>query len=157
MQMNTGNPTASAVIWDWQDTGPSADARSSGASNRLKGVLQGCVTAGAAALMWLLDFRHLATVAGTMAAIIVFLALVSPKVGFTALQRLVQGLGALIGRVLGWVVLFALFYLFFVPFGALFRRARRDTMKRYYEADAPTYWDELPAGASERSSRTRQF
>ena len=52
-----------------------------------------------------------------------------------------------------WIVMVPIFYGVFLPFGLLFRRGRRDRMKRYYDPDAQSYWEERPerpAGYRER-------
>jgi hypothetical protein len=38
------------------------------------------------------------------------------------------------------VLLVPLFVLFFLPFGLLARRGRRDRLGRFFDPDAPTYW-----------------
>ena len=97
---------------------------------------------------------HMAMVVGSIAGLLVVLALLSPNVGYAAMERAAQGLASLIGRLLGSLVLIILFYTFFLPFGLLFRRARRDTLQRFFDSEAPTYWDERPA---QIRVRTRQF
>ena len=34
-----------------------------------------------------------------------------------------------------------LFYIFFLPFGKLLRRGRRDRMQRYSDEEAKSYWE----------------
>lgn len=146
---------ASAGIWDWKATAPSSSAPPAGLSPRMRGLLQGSLTVLVAAMMWRFELRHMAMVAGGMGTLVIVLALVSPSSALAALHRAVQWVGNSIGRALGGLLLVLVFYFFFVPFGALFRRARHDTLKRYYEPDAPTYWDTRPAALVR--SRGRQF
>jgi hypothetical protein len=49
------------------------------------------------------------------------------------------------------------FYLIFLPFGLLFRRGRRDSMRRYFEADQESYWQRRDPEREETRSRERPF
>ena len=61
-------------------------------------------------------------------------------IGFTHFGEQYCNSKRVVGRFLTWILLSWIFYGFFLPFGALFRRGRRDSMKRFYEPEALSYW-----------------
>jgi hypothetical protein len=138
-RMRSGRPEAAAVVWEWNPalaTPPRRDAR----AVRLRGAMQAAAgLAVAAALAWR-GHRVPAGVAGGVAAVIAVAALGSPFGVYAAIERVFETLGGWVGRALTWIVLPLIFYSFFAPFSVLFRRGRRDSMKRSFDADAESYW-----------------
>ena len=105
-----------------------------------RGALQaGAGLAVAGGLAWL-GHRTPAIVVGSVASAIGLAALVSPLGLFAAIERVFAALAVRIGQALTWTLLPAIFYLFFAPFGLLFRRGRRDSMRRFFDRDATSYW-----------------
>jgi hypothetical protein len=96
-----------------------------------------------------------AYLAFAMAAGVLLSALLSPHGLHAGLERLFEATGRAVGRAMTWIVMLPLFYLFFLPFGRLRRRGRRDRLRRYFEADADTYWE--PHAPVPSSSRERQY
>lgn len=124
---------------------------------RLRGCVQGGVAlAVAGAFLWL-GHRTPGTIVATIGSGIVLAALVSPNGAFAAIERGVAALGRGIGRALTWLLLPAIFYAFFVPFGALFRRGRRDAMRRFFDADAASYWSPADPRRQTPESHARQY
>ncbi len=85
--------------------------------------------------------------------------LLSPTGLYAALQRLFAATGRAAGRITTWLVMVPLFYLFFLPFGRLLRRGRRDRLKRSFDRAAGSYWRRSAAsfrdcGGRRRPSRT---
>ena len=68
------------------------------------------------------------------------LAVVWPA-AFIFLESILRALGTKVGEAVTWLCLAPVFYLFFLPFGLLFRRGRRDAMQRLLEPNATTYWE----------------
>lgn len=58
-------------------------------------------------------------------------ALLSPERAYAAIWRVVGLVANGIGS--GWGAPYPLYYLFFVPLGALFRRGRADRLERFFE------------------------
>jgi hypothetical protein len=80
------------------------------------------------------------------AAGFIFLSsMLSPKGLFAALEHMLGAVAGRLGRAIMWVSLVTVFCAFFVPFGALFRSGRRDTLKRFLEPDAESYWNWEPS------------
>ncbi len=149
-----GRPEAAAVIWDWQATEPPPGSSTAGL--RLRGTIQATVGAGAGVVFLSLDARILAAVALTIAAGLLASALISPGGLYSAIDRAFRALGHQVGRALSWLLLPAVFYLVFWPFGRLFRRGKRDTMKRSFDPEAESYWSPHRTVSPPESYR-RQF
>jgi hypothetical protein len=133
-----GRPEAAEVVWSWK---PAATAASPDAGPvRLRGALQAAAGLAVGAGLFWFGRRTPAAVVSAIAAVVGLSALVSPFGVFAAIERSFDALGRGIGRVLMWIVLPAIFYLFFAPFSVLFRRGRRDSMKRAFDAEAESYW-----------------
>ena len=92
-----------------------------------------------------------------IAGFILLSALVSPTVVYAGIEKLFDSLGHLLGRAMTWLLMVPLFYLFFLPFGLLFRRGRRDRLRRYSERDAATYWERREGPTAASHSRERQY
>ncbi len=134
-----GRPDAAAAIWRWQD-GAMMDAARRVRAARRGALIRFVVASSAGALFFLLHRPIAAAAAGALGVLGLALAIASPLGAYAALERAVATLGRLIGTLLTWLLLAPVFYLFFTPFGLLFRRGRRDPMKRALEPDAKTYW-----------------
>ncbi len=107
-------------------------------------------------MFFLVGARILSAVVLTVTASLLLCALLSPTGIYAAIDRAFQALGRWVGRALSWILLPAIFYLFFFPFGRLFRRGKRDTMKRSFDAEADSYW-QPHRGVSASKSYPRQF
>ena len=155
-QARQGRAEAAAAIWDWRgERSQTPEARPS--RPRLRGTLQALVGAGVGTLIFAFVSRIAGTVVMSIATLILLSALLSPTGLYAGIERLFAALGRRIGTGLTWVVLPLLFYLVFLPFGMLFRRGRRDPMKRFYETDAESYWSPRRVGRSGSASHTRQY
>ncbi len=138
--VRAGRPEAAAAIWSWRDRGGSpAPDPTHGA--RIRGSLQALATAAAATAVLLLWSRTVAALMFVFAALLLFAALASPGGLYAGLLRLFAATGHFAGWLLTWALLAPLFYAFFVPFGLLLRRGRRDRLARHYDAGAATYWE----------------
>ncbi len=147
-----GRPEAAAAIWNWRSEMPKR-ALPSPARARLRGVLQALVGMSIGALMLFLWSLTLGWVVLAFANVILLSALVSPTGLFAGIERASLALGNRLGQLL----LAAVFYLFFLPFGALFRRGKNDRMRRFYEPDATSYWESPDAVRTISRSRQRMY
>ncbi|MFQ5415487.1 MAG: hypothetical protein ACE5FL_00415 [Myxococcota bacterium] len=137
-----GRPEAAAVIWhpDHALTGTETARRA-----RIRGAAQAAVGAAiAGALMFFFDARTLPFIMLGAAGVVFLSAMLSPKGVFSALENLLEAVAGRLGRVVMWISLATIFYVFFVPFGVLFRRGRHDRLKRFFEPDAESYWNWEP-------------
>lgn len=136
--VRAGRPEAAAVIWDWR--GEADDSRHRAKHARRGALIRFVVASAAGAIFFVLHRPVAASIAGGIGTLTLILALASPLGAYAKLDRVVTRAGELVGTVFTWVLLAPVFYLFFTPFGFLFRRGARDPMKRRFEPSAPTYW-----------------
>lgn len=150
-----GSPEASAAIWRWRvaESPPESGPRPS--RLRVQGTLQAAVGAGFGLLCFLFWSRTIAIVAFSMAGTLLLAALLSPTGLYALLRRLLDATGRGVGRVMTWIVMVPIFYGLFLPFGKLMRRGRRDRLKRYFDAEASSYWE--PHQVMATSTRERQY
>ena len=93
--------------------------------------------------LYLLGSIWVAFVAWGLSGLVLLLALASPLGIYRRLDNLTRAIGRGVGTFLSWVLLAPVFYLFFTPFGLLFRRGRRDTLARRFDPRTTTYWKRL--------------
>jgi hypothetical protein len=152
-----GRPEAAAAIWNPRGEASERPTEIASGSARLRGALQALGAGLIAALLFLFLSRLIGCIVGTIAAIILFSALLSPTGLFATIERGFQALGRVTGRALTFVLMSAVFYLVFLPFGLLFRRGRRDAMKRFYDREASTYWEPHSQDRASAEAHLRQF
>jgi hypothetical protein len=142
-----GRPEAAAAIWTWQSE---AAPRPSAAPIRRRGALQAAVGLAVAGGLFWAGRASWAAVVAAIATGIGLAALASPLALYAAIERGFAALGRGVGHSLTWLLLPAIFYGFFAPFSLLFRRGRRDALRRRFAPDAASYW----SSRVERATRT---
>ncbi len=149
-----GRPEAAEAIWNF-----TADERATAAPSRvrLRGSLQALAGVGVGVVLFLFVSPTLGRIVMGIAGFILLSALVSPTVVYAGIEKLFDSLGHLLGRAMTWLLMVPLFYLFFLPFGLLFRRGRRDRLRRYSERDAASYWERREGPTAASHSRERQY
>jgi len=129
------------AIWTWREEEHSQPQETSSAQKiRTRGAIQGAVGLSIAALVYTFLSPVAGWIIGAIAGTITLAALVSPEGLFAGIEAGFRAVGRVIGRVLTWGLLSSIFYGFFLPFGGLFRRGSKDSMKRFYDPDSPSYW-----------------
>lgn len=149
-----GRPEAAAEIWNWREPRVEAPHESLQRARAL-GSLQALGTAALGALLFVYWSRIIGAVVLSLSGVVLASALISPTGLYLAIRRGFGALARLTGRAMTWILMVPIFYLIFLPFGVLFRRGRRDRLKRYFETDAVSYWEthEGPTAASQRYDR----
>jgi hypothetical protein len=150
-------PDASRVIWDWRREQSAQARREARRRARLAGAVQGVVAAGVGATLLLFGLVLLGWLGLALGALTAAAALLSPERLYASIRRLTSSLGIRIGRTVSWLLLAPLFYLFFAPFGLLFRRRQRDPLERCFEPDLPTYWKRRASPEPSPSGYERLF
>ena len=156
-QLRAGRPEAAAIIWNWHGSDSAEKSAGSSSRTRLKGSIQGVAAGAMGALLYLYWSQTVGRIVMGLGTVILLSALVSPTGLYRLVERLFAALGLWTGRAINWILLVPLFYLFFLPFGLLFRRGRRDSMTRFYEAESSTYWRGRRRARSGSSDRRRQY
>ena len=141
--LRRGNPEAAGRIWAWNHAEHTREtlAQQTRAA-RKRGTIQALVTALMAALLFWIEWRIPAFIASAIAGLTLLGAMVSPTGLFAGIERLVAWTARRLGIAASWLMLVPLFYLFFVPFVALFRRGARDRLRRSYATGAESYWNQ---------------
>jgi hypothetical protein len=150
-----GAPQASAAIWRWRAAEAPAASGAPAPRVRLRGSLQAAAGAAVGLAFWWFGSTTVAAIAFALAGLVLISALASPAGLYAMLQRFFDASGRVLGRVMSWIVMVPIFYLFFVPFGTLLRRGRRDRLHRTFDAQAATYWE--PHTPMRSSTIERQY
>ena len=152
----TGRPEAAEAIWRISEEAGAAQQVGS-RRGRTRGSLQAlvglCVGLGLALFGW----PTLGRVVMGVALLIGISALLSPGVLYAGIERFFDASGRVLGRAVTWLLMLPLFYLFFLPFGRLLRRGRRDRLQRFYDEQAASYWEPRQGPTAASDSRERQY
>jgi hypothetical protein len=136
-------PEPSSVAWSWRERTAAAEAAHAreAASNRRKGLI-GCAIglAAAAAVHFFLHRPFAAAVITTLTVLSTLVALVSPLGAYKSLNRVLERFAHAVGLAFTWVLMTALYYLVFLPVGALLRARGKLAISRRADPRLPTYW-----------------
>jgi hypothetical protein len=158
VEIRSGRPEAAAAIWPWRERAAvAANAAGEASRARRRGLVRGVVVAAVGALLLVVWSRVVGGIVLGVAGVILLSAGVSPTGLYAGVEGLFAALGRWTGQALTWILLVPLFYAFFLPFGCLLRRGRRDRLKRFFEAEAPTYWEPHAGPTASSGSRARQY
>jgi hypothetical protein len=125
---------------------------------RRRGAIQATIGGAVAALLYAwLQWKIAAGVVASIAGLLLLASLVSPTRLYAAIERGTAAFAGWVGTGLTWIVMPPIFFLIFLPFGLLFRRGRKDSMKRFFEADARSYWVVRDPAREATRSRERPF
>jgi hypothetical protein len=152
-----GRPEAAAAIWPWRQAAGPAPLTGNPARLRLIGSLQALAIALAGLALLRFWIKPAGVIALCISGVILVSALASPTGLYAGVRRFFIGLGHLTGRLLTWVLMPLLFYLLFLPFGRVFRRGRRDRLRRFFEPEATSYWEPHRGPTASSSSRERLY
>lgn len=151
---------ASSIAWSWRDRAAQkerARAREA-ASARTRGVIGGLIGVAAAfAVYYFLEHALVAGVIGGFALGLTLLALVSPLGAYKRVSGLLERFAHAVGSGVTWVLMTLLYFLVFLPTGALLRARRRLGITRAADRSLPTYWKRTEERARTPESYRRQF
>lgn len=130
---------AAESVWPWQTSDMDGRAARVAAVFR-RAALRATIGLMAAGLLGWFAHPTPAIIVATIATLTFVLAVASPLRAYASLERVLAALARGAGLLVGWLVLLPIFFGFFVPFGLLFRRGEKDSMKRRFAPDLATYW-----------------
>ena len=152
-----GRVEAAEQIWEWREQSPETSAPTSHTRARIRGTLQAAAGGVAGSFFLWLGWTLPAWAVLSTATLILVSALFSPGGVYATLERMLVAIAQRLGRALTWVLMVLLFYLFFTPFGMVFRRGKRDSMKRFFDSEAETYWEPHEGLTAASTSHESQF
>jgi hypothetical protein len=155
-QVAQGRAEAAAVIWSWRPIEAGVTGESAAVMRR-RGLLRALVVGALGAALLVFWSPLLGRIALAVASLVALAALVSPLGIYALLER---GLGVLAhktGVLLTWVLMAVVFYGVFTPFGLIFRRGRRDSLRRFSDPAQPSYWEAAERGRSASASRRQAW
>ena len=151
---------ASSVSWSWRDrAGQKERARTrEAAAARKHGLIGGVIGLAAAAFSYYVLGHEIAgVVIATIAVILTLIALVSPLGLHKKITYGLQRFAHAVGSTVTWVLMTLLYYLVFLPAGALLRARRRLGITRAADPGLPTYWKRTDDKVRTPESYRRQF
>ena len=148
-----GRPAAAAVIWRWREA--KFDAVEPTSKIIVRAVIQSSVGFAVAGILFNRVSKPMAYVVLAIACVNLGCAVVSPHGVYRGIERGLAWFGTKVGLLLSWLLLAPLLYVFFFPFGMLFRRGKNDLLGRTYDRSAATYW--TTRSPNKLTSRERQF
>lgn len=154
---SSGRPEAAAEVWDWRRERSSSGDASTPSRARIRGSIQAAVGVAVAVLIFFFWSPMIAYVVSGFATLLFIAALASPTSLYPGFQRFFELTERLVGGVLTWMIMVLLFYLFFLPFGLLFRRGKKDRLKRHRDAEATTYWETCDGRTASPESAERLY
>lgn len=152
-----GRPEAAAAIWGRRGESATGEETASVAHHRRQGVIQALVGGAVGTVIFFFWHPAIAYLAWSLSALTLVAALLSPEGAYAAIGRGIAWLSRGVGRVLGYVLLVPLFFLFFTLFGRLFRGGRKDRLERWFDRDTSSYWKPRPDGDRTLADYERQF
>ena len=155
-----GRPEAAAVCFDWESRAAVQDGAdgSPAMAARKRGVRQAAITAALAALIFFVfHWEHVGRVVFGVASVLLLTSLATPLTIYAAIERLVAWIAHRLEKGVTWLLMAVIFNLLFAPFGRLFRSGKRDSMKRWYEPEQETYWNDRAPDAVTADSRRRLY
>jgi hypothetical protein len=161
-EIRTGRAAAAAAIWTWQDPVVSASEEST-RTIRLRGAVRALIAGSLGGLIFYFlpafhpHFRLIGIVVLSIASFVFLAAMLSPRGLYGIFERMIDAMSRQFGRMLNWLILPGIFYGVFVPFGALLRRGKRDTLRTFYDEECETYWSDRDSVRSASAHRARQY
>ncbi|MEM7480669.1 MAG: hypothetical protein AAF481_05810 [Acidobacteriota bacterium] len=157
MSEHKSSSAVSTVAWNWRHSEQTAaDSRQAASRARREGLIRALIGFTIAALLYLWK-PTLGMVAGGLTAFILLLALVAP---LTAYRALTQGLAVFalwVARLVTWVLMTGLYFLFVTPAGWLLRAFGRLRLTFGAEAERTSYWEKSPEIEASLAPYRRQF
>lgn len=141
----------SSVVWDWRRraaglaevNAASARAREASAARR-RGLIGGAVGLTVAVLFYFFWRPGAAYVVAGVSLFLTVLALAAPLTAYKAVTGWIDRFAHGVATAVTWVLMTALYYLFFLPVGLLLRARRRLHITRGADPALPSYWRPIP-------------
>ena len=150
----------SSVAWNWREraAGEAEALVREAAANRRKGLIGGAIgLAAAAAVYFFFNRPTVAAVIAGIAVLVALIALASPVGLYKTLARGLDRFAHAVGSAVTWVLMTLLYYLVFLPLGALMRARRKLGISRHADSRLSTYWISTEGRERTAESYRKQF
>lgn len=151
-----GSAEAAELIWKWREEAVAPTSRSYSRERR-RGALQAAAGAVVGGLLLWGGWTKPGSIVLGIAGLILLSSQLSPGGLYAMIERFTGAIARRLGTALTWLLMVPLFYVFFLPFGLLFRRGKRDRLKRFYERESPSYWELREGPTTASSSHESQY
>jgi hypothetical protein len=159
--VRAGRPEAAAAIWSWHEgaLGDAAtrNARVKTSTIRLRGAFKALIPAAIGSVIYVCVSALGGSVVLSMATLIFVAAVLSPTGLYAVIERGLNAATTSVGRLMSWIVLPALFYAVFVPFGKARRGGARDRLQRSCDATRTSYWSDRTGERAASANRRKQY
>lgn len=146
--------SAAETIWQWRDIGVDHD-KVDPKKLQKQALLRALFMSVMAVVFYYIEAYVLLWIIVPMMCITLIAAWVSPGGAYQAMDRAAYALVEFFGKLLQWLVLPVIYYLFFALWGNIFRRGQSDRMQRHLVKNTKSYWQS--ASSSGEQDRSKQF
>lgn len=143
----------SKVVWPWAVDRSAQKPASLWKRGLMQAVSMWCV----AAIFFVFGENHWpGCILSTLGIVVLVLSVAWPK-GFTCIEKLALGFGALVGKGLTWLLLVPFYYLFFTVGRLMLLVTKRDPMNRAMSDQQASYWEDKPKKEQTPESYRKQY
>lgn len=154
-----GRPEAAATCFDWtpQQLVEEESSGSEAMSARKRGIRQSAITATLAAGLYYFLSEDIGTIVFGVAGVLLVTSLLTPLSIYAGIERLVAWIAGRLEVGVTWLMMRLIFHLIFAPFRKLFRTGMRDPLKRFFEPELESYWNQRSPELVTAESRKRLY
>ncbi len=149
--------SASLAVWDPTGADKSEKIAEKTKRIRITAAFQGVIGLVLALLIYLFISEIFGVIVCSIAILLTIVAFVAPITVYEPIKRGMAWLAAMVGLSISFVVLLFLYYLFFVPFGALFRRGDRNKLALGFASGKSSYWVDRTLSSGEPSGKKKKY
>jgi|APCry1669188970_1035186.scaffolds.fasta_scaffold54516_2 hypothetical protein len=145
--------SVAAATWPWRDR-ETKKADTAARRRRHRILLQSAVGLSAGAVMLLMHWNRMGTIAVCIASAIFVVGRIVPRF-YDAIDGSIMFVANVFGRLLTWILLVPFFYLCFLPGRIILLAKRKDPMSRKCPSNEATFW--VTRSARHPDHFTRQY
>lgn len=151
-----GRPEAAAVCFEWQadlEAAREEEKPSEAAAARKRGLTQVVITASLAGLLYFFLSEDAGTIVAGIACVLLVASMAFPLSVYAAIEGVVSRIALGLQRGVTWFLMGAIFFCIFFPFSMMFRKGRKDKLKRWMEPEFDSYWNDRAEPISAESRK----
>lgn len=152
--MPSESQRASLAVWDPTGSRGTEKLARKKKQARTTAAVQCVVGLALGLLIYFLLSRIFGVIVCSIALLLAVLAFVAPIAVYEPIKRGIAWLSIMVGLAISFVVLLLLYYLFFVPFGLLFRKGGRNKLGLAFVKEQPSYWVDRTVKSVDRTVKS---